>query len=335
MAPRKRVADAPPPVPAEGLTEQHLRTSRDESYGLPAINDPVALYLDEIGRWRRLSRPEEHHLSARSLAGDETARELLVKTNLRLVVSICKDFTRGKFDLLELVSAGNEGLIVASRKFDAARGVPFANYASYWIKQRVMKYVAEHGFTVRVPPYRAAIVNKVVRQFTRLQGILGRAPTAYEVAREAGHSLDEVDEVMRMMQPAMELDAPLREGDGTPVNRSNYFGETKDEAELRADSSLRSMELGTALREALRDLPDREAQVLLWHFGLEGGDEIQLDEIALRLSVTRERARQIKSAALKRLATMPALRRLATDWVGLKADDADDETGDDELPWSR
>jgi len=336
MAPSKRTSTkaSAVPIPANGLQESDLRTSRDSSYGIAALNDPVAMYLEEIGRWRRITRVEEHHLSARSKAGEEVAQELLVKTNLRLVVSICKDFTRGKFDLLELVSAGNEGLIIASRKFDAAHGVPFANYAAYWIKQRVMKYVAEHGFVVRVPPYRAAIVNKVVRTFTKLQGLMGRAPTAFEVAQETTYSLDEVDEVLRMMQPSVELDAPLKDADGGAGTRGSYFGETSAEADSRSDGLLRDIELQQAMTIALAQIPDREAQVLRWHFGLDGQEVIELDIVAQRLGVTRERARQIKAAALKRLTTDPSMRRLAVDWIGARPDETDDDSdGDEPLQW--
>lgn len=294
----------PPKGPAKGARRvlQPL-----DAEGAGHSTDSVALYLREIARYPRLTRGDEARLSALAMEGDPEAQTTLVQCNLKLVVSICKDFTRSRFDLLELVSAGNEGLMVASRKYDWRLGVPFANYAAYWIKQRLMKYVAEHGFAVRVPPYRAAIVNKVVRVHTRLSTLLGRSPGADEVARETGHTMAEVAEVMQMMQPAMELDAPLGDGEGSG-SIGGAFGESAAEADARATGLLRTMELQDAVKDALAVVPERERAVLVWYFGLDGVTVTDLDEIARRLGVTRERARQIKAAALKRLADLPDLR---------------------------
>lgn len=264
-------------------------------------NDSVAAYLRDISRYPRLTRPEEIELSKLALAGDVPAQEKLVTSNLKLVVSICKDFTRANFALLDLVSAGNEGLVVASRKYNAVLGVPFANYAAYWIKQRVMKYVAEHGFTVRVPPYRAAVVNKVVRAHSRLSAQLGRPPSALEVAEVTLCSDAEVAEVLQMMQPTLELDATVKDGEGSATFGS-YFGESAAEADARTDYTLRQIEIVNAIKNALTGIPDRERNVIEWYFGLDGRPVTDLDEIARRLGVTRERARQIKAVALKKLA---------------------------------
>lgn len=262
--------------------------------------DGVAIYLRDISRYPRLTRDEEVSLSKLALAGNVPAQEKLVTSNLKLVVSICKDFTRANFAILDLVSAGNEGLVVASRKYNATLGVPFANYAAYWIKQRVMKYVAEHGFTVRVPPYRAAVVNKVVRAHARLTAQMGRPPSVAEVAEETKHSDAEVAEVMQMMQPALELDATVKDGEGSATFGS-YFGESTAEADARLDHTLRQIEIINAIKDALSGIPDRERNVIEWYYGLDGQPVTDLDEIARRLGVTRERARQIKATALKKL----------------------------------
>jgi RNA polymerase primary sigma factor len=274
----------------------------DGTDGAPRVpRDSVAQYLDEIARYPRLTRAEEVTLSVRALAGDETAQETLVTSNLRLVVSICKDFTRNSFPLLDLVSVGNEGLIVASRKFNGSLGVPFANYAAYWIKQRVMKYVAEHGFAVRMPPYRAAIVNQVLRVNARLMQSLGRSPLPEEIAHETDLPIVEIAEVLRMLQPALELDAPLTE-ENDASTFGTYFGETASEANDRVNSNLKQMDLQRIIGDIVSTLPARDAQVIAWHFGLNGSRAQDLDHIAARLGVTRERARQLKAAALKKLA---------------------------------
>lgn len=284
--------------PATSRPRPEKRSRFDD--GRRAKQDSVGLYLEEISRYRRLSREEEVSYSRDAREGDKEAQDILVRHNLRLVVAVCKDFTRDKFPLLELVSAGNEGLIVASQKFDGEMGVPFANYAAYWIKQRVMKHIAEHGFSVRVPPYRAAIVNKVIRVHRKLMQELGREPSPQDVAMETETSVGEVREVLRILQPAMELDAPLTREDETTTFGA-YFGESTDEADEREEATLEDLDLGRAVAVALETLDEREGQILRWHYGLGGRMALDLDQIAERLGVTRERVRQIRSAALKKL----------------------------------
>lgn len=267
-----------------------------------SVNDPIKQYLDWCGSFPRLTREQEVELSARALAGDEEAQTELVNCNLRLVVSICKDFMRGKFSLLELVSAGNEGLIVASRKYDATMGVPFANYASIWIKQRVMKYIAEHGFHVRVPPYRAAVVNQVVRAHDRFVQDNGSTPTAEDLAEALPNvSVEEIHEVMQLLQAPLELDRPMKEDGGTTTFGA-YFGESASDADGHLVDDLHKIDMERAVQEALSICNEREAQVLIWFFGLNGQRAHDLEQIAARLGVTRERARQIKNGALRKLA---------------------------------
>lgn len=266
-----------------------------------AVGDPVKQYLDWIGQFPLLTRDEEAELSERALEGDKEAQDRLVNCNLRLVVRIAKDFTRGRFDLLELVSPGAEGLIIASRKYDADKGVPFGNYAAIWIKQRIMKYVAEHGFDVRVPQYRAAIVNQVVREHTRLMQAYGRPPSVQEVAEEIDHPLEDIREVLRLLQAPLELDKPMKD-EGDNATFGMYFGESSRDAERRVSRDLGQIDMERAVQEALDVLPQREAQVVKWFFGLNGHRALDLDQIASRLGVSRERARQIKTGAVRKLA---------------------------------
>ena len=262
--------------------------------------DVIRMYLDEIGRFRRLTREEEVSLSKRALEDDKDAQDMLVNHNLRLVVSIAKGFVRGRMKMMDLVSVGNEGLMVASRKYDGTTGVPFANYAAFWIKQRILKYLAEHGSVVRVPPYRSAVVNKVVKAERELRKQNGKEPSEEEVSERSGLSVDEVTEVLQLMQPAMDLDAPVSEEDGT-ATMGSYFGESFEEAEERVEDSLADMDRKNSVQQALECLPPRDAQVLIWCFGLNGRRALDLDQIGERLGVTRERARQLRSKALKRL----------------------------------
>lgn len=293
---RSRMRTSNRPVRAKGFSA--ALGGRDTG----TVNDPVKQYLDWCGKFPRLTREQEIELSARALAGDEEAQEQLIKCNLRLVVSICKDFMRGKFTLLELVSAGNEGLIVAARKYDASKGVPFANYAAIWVKQRVLKYIAEHGFHVRVPPYRAAVVNQVVRAHERFVQDNGCAPAPEDLANMLPTvSIEEIHEVLRLLQAPLELDRPLKDDGGTTTFGA-YFGETAAEANERLVDDLHKIDMQRAVQEALSILSEREAQVLIWFFGLNGQRAHDLEQIAARLDVTRERARQIKNGALRKLA---------------------------------
>lgn len=264
--------------------------------------DSTGLYLEEIGSYKRLSREEEVALSKQVKEGDDDAKTILIEANLRLVVSICKDFTRGRFDLMELVSPGNEGLMIAAGKYDGEMGVPFANYAALWIKQRVMKYVAERGFVVRVPQYHAATINKTLRARKLLMQELGREPGVMEIAESVeGCSMEEIEEVMRILQPSLEFDAPVKEGEESTTFGS-YFGESTEDAEQREEGVLEEMDLKKAIADSLELLEERDAQVLMWYFGIGRTRALDLDQIALRLDITRERVRQIKSAALKQLA---------------------------------
>lgn len=299
-----------PPITELGENESTFDSGADDS----GVRDPIKQYLDWIGQFPRLTREEEAILSKRALAGDVEAQDMLVKCNLRLVVTICKDFTRGRFDLLDLVSVGNEGLIVASRKYDASQGVPFGNYASIWIKQRLMRHVTEHGFVVRVPYYRSATVNQVMRTHAKLSQLYGRAPTADEIAEYVNCSREEVEEVVRLLQAPVEFDRPVKD-DGDGATLGSYFGETRDAANERLEQQLHHIDLQRAVEEALAKLTPREAQVLVWCFGLRGQRSLDLDQVAHRLGVTRERARQIRTRAIRKLANEKSLLKYLKSYI--------------------
>ncbi|HEX7123896.1 MAG TPA: sigma-70 family RNA polymerase sigma factor [Gemmatimonadaceae bacterium] len=238
----------------------------------------------------------------------------LINCNLRLVVSVVKPFTRGRFDVQDLVSPGSEGLMVAARRYDWKVGVPFANYASIWIKQRVLKYIAENGGVVRIPHYRAAIVNKVVRENARLKQALGREPALdelwqrmQEIDPKCTHA--EVEEVFRLLQPAMELDAPMKKDGDDSATFGSYFGESPAEAEERTTQQLHKIDLERAVDDALALLSEREQLVITLNFGLKGNRAMDLEQIAHCIGVTRERARQIRSAALRKLQEAEGLAR--------------------------
>lgn len=265
--------------------------------------DPVKQYLDQIGQYRQLTREEEVELSKIVQESEDQQRadkavEMFVQHNLKLVVSIAKDFTRGRFSILELVSPGNEGLMIAAQKYDGTKGVPFANYAAFWIKQRIMKYCTEHGFPVRVPPYRSALINQVLRANGRLKKALGREPSADEVAQELEKDPEEVQEVMRLLQPAKELDAPMK-GDEDGSAQKTYFSDELEKGTDMGEETLGEIDRKRAVRKALSVLEQRDANVLIWYFGLEGHRELDLEQIGQRLGVSRERARQIKSDAIE------------------------------------
>jgi RNA polymerase primary sigma factor len=288
------------------------------------VTDTLACYLDEASRHARLTRDEEISLSAKALAGDEEAKDKLVRHNLLLVVTIAQQFARGSLDVHTLISPGNEGLIVAAGKYNASAypGVRFSAFAANWIKQRIRRYAVEHGHLLKMPAYKGTLVRDVARAKARLEGRLGRRPTVEQIAAEVlavRHAAldgtetaeklrrirlectpEKVQEIMEALQDALELDAPLKD-EGDAASYGSFLGESQSDSDQRLDQHLAQLDMQTAVRRALETLDERDARVLRWHFGLEGHPSLDLDQIALRLDVTRERARQIRAAALKRL----------------------------------
>lgn len=288
--------------------------------------DSMSQYLKEIGSKRRLSREEEVELSrvaqlgeaarkqldtARSseknellalVAEGDRAQETLIEHNLRLVVTVAKGFQRSGIPLDELIAEGNKGLIRAARKYDGTRGVPFGNYAPYWIKQHLLKYTTEQAHPVKIPSYKSPVYHQVRRAATELMQLLGRDPTAEEISERTNLPLNEVDEVFRLTQTPVELDSAVSGAQESSSSEfSAYFGETVDVAVEREERMISRVDYEREVSNALSLLTPREAEVLALYYGLEGRERLGLDKIGALLGVTRERARQIKAGAIKRL----------------------------------
>lgn len=275
--------------------------------------DALSLYLKEIKKYRRLTREEEIELSKRALQGDEEAQETLFLHNLPLVVTIAKSFyarSGGTIPLLDLISVGNNGLRHATRKYDWSYNTPFGAYANRWIRQYLLKYTVEDGRALKIPPSHSSTVHRVIRVSSVLMQKLGREATAEEIAAETGYRLDRVKEVLALLQPSLELDAAA--GPDTSSKELNtYFGESMADAEEREDDSIRRIDLERAAQRLLSVLTEREAKVLILHFGLNGYEPHDLKDIAPILGVSRERVRQIKVAAIQKIQNSEVAKELS------------------------
>ena len=258
--------------------------------------ESLDLYLDEISRVPLLNREEEMELARKAFKGSIVAQERLARHNVRFVVSVAKKFQNRGVPLVDLIGEGNLGLMTAARKFDPDRGVKFISYAVWWIRQAVQAAIARHGRPVRVPLNRTADLSRLGRTTTLLKDRLGRMPTTEELARATGLTVEAVRSLSALNTEAVRLDHPTRDGDGN--ERMERFAsadaEGTDTAAMQ-NSQTHDIEL------ALATLPPRDAKVLRLYFGLEGGREHTLEEIGSMLGVTRERVRQLRDRALKRL----------------------------------
>lgn len=279
----------------------------------PAIGDDhgrnggLGQYLDDIGRYPRISREQEREFGAALRSDDPQVRlgaqEALFLANLRLVVTVAKQFGRGQFELWDLVSVGNTGLWHASGRFDERKNVPFSSYAATWIKQRIMRHIPNES-TVPVPDYLGADINKILRRSTQLREVLGRAPTPDELAVDIGVPVRRVRALMHVVRPDLSFDAPVGDDNTDGATLGERLGESYAESDDRTTKMFASWDQRRLLEEALTRLPERQSQVLRWVFGFDGaGEEMDLDFVAQRLGITRERARQIKVDGLRRLAT--------------------------------
>jgi RNA polymerase primary sigma factor len=256
----------------------------------------MRLYLSEIGRVPLLTWAEEVELARRIARGDEEARAALAKANLRLVVSIAKRYARRGVRLLDLIQEGNLGLLKAVEKFDYRRGYRFSTYATWWIRQAVMRAIADQARTIRLPVHVAETVNRVLRTERALWQRLGRQPSPAEIAAEAGLSEERVCEMQLMAQEPVSLETPVgREDDG---RLGDFVPDDFDDspAEVGERSLLRRQ-----VEELLAALSRREAEVVRLRFGLGGGLPHTLREVSRRLGLTPERIRQIEAEALRKL----------------------------------
>ncbi|MCL2487463.1 MAG: RNA polymerase sigma factor RpoD [Oscillospiraceae bacterium] len=260
------------------------------------IDDPVKVYLKEIGRVPLLSPEEEIDLAMRILEGDDYAKKRLSEANLRLVVSIAKRYVGRGMQFLDLIQEGNLGLIKAVEKFDYTKGFKFSTYATWWIRQAITRAIADQARTIRIPVHMVETINKVKKISSQLLHKNGHEPSADEIALEMEMPVDKVREIMRVAQEPVSLETPIGE------EEDSHLGDfiPDDEAPAPADAASHTL-LKEQLGEVLGTLTSREEKVLRLRFGLEDGRPRTLEEVGKEFDVTRERIRQIEAKALRKL----------------------------------
>jgi len=269
-----------------------------------ATTDSLQLFLNETGRYPLLTAAEEVELAKRVESGDPAAKEKMINSNLRLVVSIAKRYQGHGLSLLDLIQEGVIGLIRAVEKFDWRRGFKFSTYATWWIRQAVQRGVANKSRTIRIPVHIAEREQRIGRAERELTAKLGRAPNDEEIAAAAKLSLKHLKEVREAARAVTSLDKPL--GDDNDSSIGDLVGSTRAGVEEEVQVSLDE----TMLHRALEDIPEREREVLRLRYGLSNEEPRSLEEIGRRLGLTRERVRQIESQALKRLAVSREIEAL-------------------------
>lgn len=260
------------------------------------INDPVRMYLKEIGKISLLSLDEETELSKRIAEGDETAKNRLAESNLRLVVSIAKRYVGRGMLFLDLIQEGNIGLMKAVEKFDAEKGYKFSTYATWWIRQAITRAIADQARTIRVPVHMVETINKLSRYQRQLTLELNREPTDEELAKKMGMSPDKVREVIKIAQDPVSLETPIGE------EEDSHLGDfVPDESNMSPEDFTIHEMLKEEIGDVLLTLTEREEQVLRLRFGLDDGSPKTLEEVGQMFGVTRERIRQIEAKALRKL----------------------------------
>ena len=260
------------------------------------INDPVRLYLKEIGKVPLLTAEEELDLAMRMEAGDIEAKKKLAEANLRLVVSIAKRYVGRGMSLLDLIQEGNLGLIKAVEKFDYKKGFKFSTYATWWIRQAITRAIADQARTIRIPVHMVETINKLIRVSRQLLQELGREPTPAEIGKEMGFSEEKVREIQKISQDPVSLETPIGEEEDSHLG--DFIPDEDAPAPAEADSYTLLKE---QLSEVLGTLTEREEKVLRLRFGLDDGRTRTLEEVGKEFNVTRERIRQIEAKALRKL----------------------------------
>jgi RNA polymerase primary sigma factor len=303
--PRSKVAKpAPIPVPPPEVVDV---PRDDEAYAVVPERErtgydgdtAIKLYLREIGQVKLLTPEEEIRLAARIKKGDKKARELMIKANLRLVVKIAHDYENFGLPLLDLINEGNIGLMKAVERFDPSKGGKLSTYGSWWIKQSIKRALANQSKTIRLPVHLVDKISRMRRTAMKLQEIFGREPTDEELAEEMGMSPSRVAQMRTSAIRPASLDAPIGDDD------SNNFAEVVQDE--NADTPYQQLEEKTVtkmLREMVKTLDPREATILQYRFGLDGGSEKTLEDVGVKFGVTRERVRQIQNIALHKLRRM-------------------------------
>ena len=270
-----------------------------------SIEDPVRMYLKEIGKVPLLSAEEEIELAKRMELGDQEAKKRLAEANLRLVVSIAKRYVGRGMLFLDLIQEGNLGLIKAVEKFDYRKGYKFSTYATWWIRQAITRAIADQARTIRIPVHMVETINKLIRVSRQLLQELGREPTPEEIAKEMDMPVDRVREILKISQEPVSLETPIGE------EEDSHLGDfiQDDNVPVPADAAAFTL-LKEQLEEVLGTLTEREQKVLTLRFGLEDGRARTLEEVGKEFNVTRERIRQIEAKALRKLRHPSRSRKL-------------------------
>jgi RNA polymerase primary sigma factor len=269
---------------------------RDDFYAPREEQNALDQYLRDVSRHELLTPEQEIELGRRAQAGDEDAVQRLVRANLRFVISVAKKYQNRGVSLIDLIQEGNVGLVTAARKFDPEQGVKFISYAVWWIRQAILSALANQGRAVRVPLNRASDLARIFRERERLKQELRRDPTNEELAEAAKLTPETVEQLQTLNAAEIRLDAPIGDSDDSQLVE-RFIVEEAAEPEMAVEERL----LSEQIERALDTLSPRDARVLRLYFGLEGGREHTLEEIGNLLGVTRERVRQLRDRALKRL----------------------------------
>ena len=261
-----------------------------------SLDDPVRMYLKEIGQVKLLSAEEEVELAKRISEGDQEAKNKLTEANLRLVVSIAKKYSGRGLHILDLIQEGNTGLIRAVDKFDWTKGNKFSTYATWWIRQAITRAIADQARTIRVPVHMVEVINKATRCNRKLVQELGREPTVEEIAKELGLPVEKIIEANRTAADTLSLDTPVGDEEDTSIGSFVEDERTPGPADATSNALL-----AEALKEILGTLTEREADVLRMRFGMYDGRTHTLEEVGQIFGVTRERIRQIENKAIRKL----------------------------------
>ena len=292
--------------PEDEIDVEHIDLSVPEGIG---VDDPVRMYLKEIGKVPLLSPDEEIELAKKIELGDEEAKKKLAESNLRLVVSIAKRYAGRGMQLLDLIQEGNLGLIKAVEKFDYRKGYKFSTYATWWIRQAITRAIADHARTIRIPVHMVETINRLVRTQRQLVQKLGREATPEELAKELDMPVERVREIMKISQDPVSLETPIGE------EEDSHLGDfiQDNNVEVPADAATYTL-LHEQLMDVLSTLTEREQKVLRLRFGLDDGRPRTLEEVGRQFNVTRERIRQIEAKALRKL-RHPSRSKILKDYL--------------------
>ncbi len=301
------VEDFEPDIDLDLTLDNNVNVDLEASLSTEGINidDPVKVYLKEIGRVPLLSTEEEIELATRMSQGDAFARKRLSEANLRLVVSIAKRYVGRGMQFLDLIQEGNLGLIKAVEKFDHTKGFKFSTYATWWIRQAITRAIADQARTIRIPVHMVETINKVKKVSSQLLHKNGHEPTAEEIAAELDMPVEKVREIIRVAQEPVSLETPIGEEEDSHLGDFIQDDEAPAPAEVASHTLLKEQ-----LGDVLSTLTEREEKVLRLRFGLEDGRSRTLEEVGKEFNVTRERIRQIEAKALRKLRHPSRSKRL-------------------------